>query len=55
MRVKKESEKAGLKPNIQKTKIMASSLITLWQIEQEKVEALKDFLFLGSKITADSD
>ena len=59
MTVKEESEKVGLKISIKKerkkTKIMASSLITLWQIEQEKVEALIDFLFLGSKITADSD
>ena len=55
MKVKQESGKFGLKLDIQKTKIMASSLITLWQIEQEKVEALIDFLFLGSKITADSD
>ena len=55
MRVKEESEKAGLKLNIQKTKIMASSPITSWQIEGEKVEAVTDFIFLGSKITADSD
>ena len=55
MRVKKESKKAGLKLSIQKTKIMASSLITSWQIEGEKVEAVADFIFLGSKITADSD
>ena len=53
MRVKEESEKAGLKLKIQKTKVMASSLITLWQIEAEKVEAVTDFLFLGSKITTD--
>ena len=55
MRVKAESEKAGLKLNIQKTKIMASSPITSWQIEGEKVEAVTDFIFLGSKITADGD
>ena len=55
MRVKEESEKAGLKLNIQKTKIMASGPITSWQIEGEKVERLTDFIFLGSKITADSD
>ena len=54
MRVKGESEKAGLKFNIQKTKIMASSPITSWQIEGEKVEAVTDFVFLGSKITVDS-
>ena len=53
MRVKEESEKAGLKLNIQKTKIMASGLITSWQIEGEKVEAITAFLFLDSKITAD--
>ena len=50
-RVKENSEKACLKLNIQKTKIMASSPITSWQIEGEKVEALTDFIFLGSKIT----
>ena len=50
-----ESEKAGLKLNIKKTKIMASSPITLWQIEEEKVEAVTDFLSMGSKITADGD
>ena len=55
MRVKKESDKASLKLNIKKTKIMASSPITAWQIEGEKVEAVTDFIFLGSKITADSD
>ena len=55
MRVKEKSEKAGLKLNIQKTKIMASGLITSWQIEEEKVEAVTDFIFLGSKITVDSD
>ena len=51
MKVKEESEKVGLKLNIQKTKIMASSPITWWQIEKEKVEAVTDCLFLGSKIT----
>ena len=55
MRVKEESEKAGLKLNVQKTKIVASGPITSWQTEGEKVEAVTDFLFLGSKITADSD
>ena len=54
MRVKEESEKSGLK-NIQKTKFMASSPITSWQIEGEKLEALTDFIFLGSKITVDGD
>ena len=52
MRVKEESEKAGLKLNIQKTKIMASSPITSWQIDGETMETVTDFLFLGSKITA---
>jgi len=51
MRVKEENEKAGLKLNIQKTEIMTSDPITSWQIEGEKVEALTDFIFLGSKIT----
>ena len=51
----KESEKTSLKLNIQKTKIMASGSITSWGIEGEKVEAMMDFIFLGSKITADSD
>ena len=51
MKVKVESEKAGLKLNIQKTKIMASSSITLWQIDGEKVETVADFVFLDSKIT----
>ena len=51
MRVKEESEKAGLKLNFQKTKIMASGSITSWQIEGQKVEAVTDFIFLGSKIT----
>ena len=55
MRVKEESEKTGLKLNIQKTKIMASSPITLWQTEGEKVETVPNFIFLGSKITADGD
>ena len=55
MKVKEESEKVGLKLNIQKTKIMASSPITSWQIDGEKVEAVTDFTFLGSKITADGD
>ena len=55
MTMKKESEKAGLKLNIQKTKIMVSSSIMLWQIEGKKVEAVTDFLFLGFKITVDSD
>ena len=55
MKVKEESEKAGLKLNIQKTKIMASHPITLWQISGETVETVSDFFFLGSKITADGD
>ena len=55
MMVKEESEKTGLKLNIQKTKIMASGPITSWQTEGEKVEAVTDFLFVGSKITVDSD
>ena len=55
MKVKEESEKAGLKLNIQKTKIMASSPITSLQINGETMEALRDFIFLGSKITADGD
>ena len=55
MSVKEESEKPGLKLNIQKTKIMASGPITLWQIEGEKLEIVTDFLFLGSKITVDSN
>ena len=55
MKVKEKSEKVGLKLNIQKTKIMASSPITLWQIDGEKVEAVTDFIFLGSKITVDGD
>ena len=55
MKVKKESEKAGLKLNTQKTKIVASDAITLWQIDGETVETVSDFIFLGSKITADGD
>ena len=55
MKVKEESEKAGLKLNIQKPKIMASGLITSWQIDGETVETVPDFIFLGSKITADGD
>ena len=55
VKVKKESEKAGVKLNIQKTKIMASGPVTSWQIEEEKMEAAIDFLFLGSTITADGD
>ena len=55
MKVKKESEKVGLKVNIQKTKIMASSPITSWQIDGETMETVRDFIFLGSKITADVD
>ena len=55
MKVKGESEKAGLNLNIQKTKIMASGPITSWQIERETVETVSDFIFLGSKITADGD
>ena len=55
MKVKKESEKAGLKLNIQKTKIMASGPITAWQIDGETVETVSDFILGGSKITADGD
>ena len=55
MKVKEESEKAGLKLNIQKTKIMASSPITSWQIDGETVETVTDFFWAGSKITADGD
>ena len=55
MKVKEESEKAGLKLNIQKTKIMASDPITSWQIDGETVGTVTDFIFLGSKITADGD
>ena len=55
MKGKEESEKAGLKLSIQKTKIMASGSITSWQVEGEKVEGVTDFLFMGSKITLDGD
>ena len=55
MKVKEESEKAALKLNIQKTKIMASGPITSWQIDRETMETVTDFIFLGSKITADGD
>ena len=55
MKVKEESEKVGLKLNIQKTKIMASGRINSWQIDEETVETVADFIFLGSKITADAD
>ena len=55
MKVKVESEKVGLKLNIQKTKIMASSPITSWEMDGETVETMSDFIFLGSKITADGD
>ena len=55
MKVKEESEKVGLKINIQKTKIMASGLITSWQIDGETVQTVSDFIFWGSKITADGD
>ena len=55
MKVKEESEKAGLKLNIQKNKIMASGPITSWQIGRETMETVTDFIFLGSKITADGD
>ena len=55
MKVKEESEKAGLQRNIQKTKIMASSPITSWQIDEETMETVTDFILLGSKITADGD
>ena len=55
MKVKEESEKAGLKLNIQKTKIMASGSITLWQIDGENVETISDFIFLGSEIHTDGD
>ena len=53
--MKEKKEKGGLKLNIQQTKIVASGPITSWQIEREKVEAVTDFIFLGSKITADGD
>ena len=55
MKVKEESEKVGLKLNIQKTKIMTSSPITAWQIDGETMETVRDFIFLGSKMTADGD
>ena len=55
MKVKEEHEKAGLKFNIQKTKIMASGPITSWEIDRETVETVSDFIFLGSKITTDCD
>ena len=55
MKVKEESEKAGLKLNVQKTKIMASSPVTSWHIDGETMETVTDFIFLGSKITADGD
>ena len=55
MKVKEESEKVGLKLNIQKTKIMASSPITSWQVDGETMETVTDFIILGSKITADGD
>ena len=55
MKVKENSENVGLKLNIQKTKIMASGSITLWQIEEETMETVRDFIFPGSKITADGD
>ena len=55
MKVKEQSEKVGLKLNIQKIKIMASGPITSWQLESKKVEAVTEFIFLGSKVTVDSD
>ena len=55
MKVKEESEKVGLKPNIQKTKIIASGPITSWQIDGETIETMRDFIFFGSSITADGD
>ena len=55
MKVKKESEKVGLKLNIQKTKVLASSPISSWQIDGESMETVRDIIFLGSKITADGD
>ena len=55
MKVKEESKRGGLKLNIQKTKIMASGPITLWKIDRETMEAVSDFVFLGSKITADGE
>ena len=55
MKVKEESEKVGLKLNIEKTKIMVSGSITLWQIDEEIMETVRDFIFLGSKITTDAN
>ena len=55
MKVKEESEKVGLKPNVQKTKIMAFGPITSWEIDGETVDTVADFIFLGSKITADGE
>ena len=55
MKLREESEKAGLEPNIQKTKIMASSPITSWEIDGETVETVTDFIFLGSKLTVDNE
>ena len=55
MKVREETEKAGLKLNVQKTKIISSSPVTSWQIDGETVETVADFIFLGSKITADGD
>ena len=55
MKIKEESEKVGLKPNVQKTKIMASGPITSWEIDGETVETVAEFIFLGSQITADGD
>ena len=55
MKVKEQSKKAGLKLNIQKTKIMAYDPLTSWQIDEETIETVRDFIFLGSKITADGD
>ena len=55
MKVKEESEEAGLKLNVQKTKVMASGPITSWKIDGETVETVSDYIFLGSKITADGD
>ena len=55
MKVKEEGEKVGLKLNIQETKIMASGPITSWEVDRETVETVSDFIFLGSKITADGD
>ena len=55
MKVKEVREKAGLKPNAQKTKIMASGLVTSWQIDGETMETVSDFIFLGSKLTAEGD